>query len=43
MLRRTFKAFTYRDFRLMWTGAFTSSVGTWMQQLAQSWLVLEIS
>ncbi len=27
----------------MWTGAFTSSVGTWMQQLAQSWLVLEIS
>ena len=27
----------------MWCGACTSSVGTWMQKLAQSWLVLEIS
>jgi MFS family permease len=27
----------------MWLGACTSSVGTWMQKLAQSWLVLEIS
>src|SRR4026209_1442552 len=35
-----FRAFTYRQFRLMWGGAFTSSVGTWMQQLAQNWLVL---
>lgn len=43
MLRRVFKAFHYRDFRLMWFGACTSSVGTWMQKLAQSWLVLEIS
>lgn len=43
MVRRVFKAFAYRDFRLMWFGACTSSVGTWMQQLAQSWLVLELS
>jgi MFS family permease len=43
VLRRVFKAFHYRDFRLMWFGACTSSVGTWMQKLAQSWLVLEIS
>ena len=42
-LRRVFKAFTYRDFRLLWAGAFTSSVGTWMQTVAQSWLVLTIS
>jgi len=27
----------------MWIGACTSSIGTWMQKLAQSWLVLEIS
>lgn len=27
----------------MWIGACTSSVGTWMQILAQSWLVLQLS
>ncbi|MFN7993655.1 MAG: MFS transporter [Bryobacteraceae bacterium] len=43
MLRRVFKAFHYRDFRLLWFGACTSSIGTWMQIVAQSWLVLEIS
>lgn len=43
MLGRIFKAFRYRDFRLMWVGACTSSVGTWMQKVAQSWLVLSIS
>jgi predicted MFS family arabinose efflux permease len=39
-LGRLFRAFTYRDFRLLWFGAFTSSAGTWMQQAAQSWLIL---
>ena len=43
VLRRVFKAFQYRDFRLMWIGACTSSIGTWMQILAQSWLVLKLS
>lgn len=43
MLRRVFSAFQSRDFRLMWAGACTSSIGTWMQKLAQSWLVLQIS
>ena len=43
MLRRVFKAFHYRDFRLLWIGACTSSIGTWMQIVAQSWLVLDIS
>lgn len=43
MFGRVFKAFQYRDFRLMWAGACTSSIGTWMQKLAQSWLVLQIS
>lgn len=27
----------------MWAGACTSSIGTWMQKLAQSWLVLQLS
>ena len=40
---RTFQAFRYRDYRLMWTGACTSAVGTWMQTTAQSWLVLTLT
>jgi predicted MFS family arabinose efflux permease len=43
VIARVFKAFQYRDFRLMWMGACTSSIGTWMQNLAQSWMVYEIS
>jgi predicted MFS family arabinose efflux permease len=43
LLTRVFRAFQYRDFRLLWAGACTSSIGTWMQKLAQSWLVLQIS
>jgi len=43
LITRIFQAFRYRDFRLVWSGAAVSSVGTWMQKLAQSWLVLEIS
>lgn len=42
-LKRVFEAFHYRDFRIMWLGACTSSIGTWMQTLAQSWLVYELS
>ncbi|MBI4893081.1 MAG: MFS transporter [Acidobacteria bacterium] len=43
MTSRIFTAFQSRDFRLMWAGACTSSIGTWMQKLAQSWLVLQLS
>jgi predicted MFS family arabinose efflux permease len=43
VLRRVFKAFHYREFRLLWFGACTSSIGTWMQVVAQSWLVFSIS
>jgi MFS family permease len=38
-----FRAFGYRQFRLLWTGAFTSSVGSWMQKVAQSWLVISMT
>jgi len=43
VLRRVFKAFQYRDFRILWIGACTSTIGTWMQELAQNWLVLQLT
>src|SRR5579872_814928 len=43
VIGRIFKAFQYRDFRLMWIGACTSSIGTWMQIVAQGWLVYRLS
>jgi predicted MFS family arabinose efflux permease len=43
LISRVFKAFRYRDFRLMWIGACTSSIGTWMQIVAQGWLIYRIS
>jgi len=42
-LGRVAAAFTYPDFRNLWIGACTSSIGTWMQNVAQSWLVLTIT
>ncbi len=41
--RRTLAAFTYRDFRVQWFGACTSSVGTWTQTTAQNWMVLSLT
>jgi predicted MFS family arabinose efflux permease len=43
VIQRVFKAFHYRDFRLMWIGACTSSIGSWMQIMAQAWLVYNLS
>jgi MFS family permease len=42
-LRRLAAALTYRDFRILWVGAFSSSIGTWMQKVAQNWLVLTLT
>jgi predicted MFS family arabinose efflux permease len=42
-IARTFSALHYRDFRLLWTGAFMSTTGTWMQTVAQGWLVLQMT
>lgn len=40
---RALAAFTYRDFRVLWFGAFSSTVGNWMQEVAQAWLVFELT
>ena len=43
LLRRLASALTYRDFRTLWLGAFISTVGTWMQKIAQNYLVLSLT
>lgn len=40
---QTFRALRYRDYRLLWISLIVSSVGTWMQLVAQSLLVLKIT
>ena len=39
----TFRALQHRDFRLLWIGLAVSAVGTWMQIVAQSLLVLDLT
>jgi MFS family permease len=41
--RRVAAALTYRDFRLLWSGALVSSIGTWMQKVAQAWLIVTLT
>jgi MFS family permease len=43
IIGRALAAFHYRDFRILWFGAFTSTVGNWMQQVAQAWLIFELT
>jgi len=43
IVQRTFRAFQHHNFRLMWFGACTSTVGTFVQQFAQSWLVYDLT
>ena len=38
-----FRALSHRNYRLFWTGAFLSNIGTWMQAVAQGWLVLQLT
>lgn len=40
---RGLAAFRYRNYRLFWFGQLISVTGTWMQSLAQSWLVLTLT
>ena len=42
-LPRVVIALRHRDFRLFWSGNLLSNIGTWMQNIAQGWLVLELT
>ena len=42
-LRRLGAALLSRDFRVLWLGAFASTIGTWTQKVAQNWLVLSLT
>ena len=38
-----FAALVNRNYRIYLAGSFVSNIGTWMQRVAQDWLVLELS
>jgi MFS family permease len=40
---RGMTAFAHRNYRLFFAGQAVSLVGTWMQQVAQAWLVLQLT
>lgn len=40
---RGFKALRHRNYQLFWWGQLISLIGTWMQSVAQAWLVLQIT
>src|SRR5437899_5659292 len=41
--REMFRSLSHRNYRLFWSGAFLSNIGTWMQAVAQGWLVFQLS
>lgn len=43
LVRRTFASLGEREFRIFWIGQLISVTGTWMQSLAQGWLVLSLT
>jgi len=43
MLRRTFRSLRHPNYRLFFTGQILSLVGTWMQNVAQFWLVYRLT
>ena len=42
-LPKTFSALRHRNYRLFFAGQLTSLIGTWMQNVAQAWLVFQIT
>lgn len=41
--QRRYAALQYRNFTLIWTGLIVSNMGTWMQNVANGWLVLQLT
>ncbi|MBK5216273.1 MAG: MFS transporter [Propionibacteriales bacterium] len=39
----TFKSLYVRNYRIYAVGAFVSNIGTWMQRVAQDWLILQLT
>ena len=42
-IARVAAALTHRNFRIVWLAALGSTIGTWMQNYAQSWLVFDLT
>lgn len=42
-LKNNFHALTHKNFRYYWMGQCVSLIGTWMQNIGQSWLVLSLT
>lgn len=40
---RTFESLRFRDYRLLWLGQGGTSMGQWMDQVARSWLIYQIT
>ncbi len=41
--QRRYAALRYRNFTLIWSGLIVSNMGTWMQNVANGWLVLQLT
>ena len=41
-MNQTFRSLRHRDYRLWAGGAIVSNTGTWMQRVAQDWLVIQV-
>lgn len=39
----TFESLSFRDYRLLWLGQITTSMGQWMDQTARSWLIYQMT
>jgi MFS family permease len=42
-VKRTFSSLRYRNYRLFFTGQAVSQTGSWMQRIALSWFVLQLT
>ena len=41
--QQRFAALRYRNFTLLWSGLIASNIGTWMQNVAVGWLILQLT
>ena len=40
---KTFESLQFRDYRYMWAATFATSAGQWLQQVALSWLIFDLT